>query len=210
MERRLDRRGRPTVVGLDGRVATALLHHALGERERAEQEALAEVETARRWGTVGAIGTGLWALARVRGDLELLGEAVDLLAASPFRLRHVRALVDYGGMLRRGGHRADARAPLREGLALADECGALAIRERARSELAASGVRVRREALRGAAALTPSERRVAERAAAGESNPEIARALFVTVKTVEMHLSHAYRKLDIPGRRQLGRALRTG
>jgi DNA-binding NarL/FixJ family response regulator len=49
--------------------------------------------------------------------------------------------------------------------------------------------------------------RIAERAAAGATNPEIAQALFVTVKTVEMHLSNAYRKLEISGRRELARAL---
>ena len=66
---------------------------------------------------------------------------------------------------------------------------------------------VRRAAVHGAAALTPSERRIAERAAAGASNPELAQALFVTVKTVEMHLSNAYRKLGISSRRELERAL---
>ncbi|MGH2934332.1 MAG: response regulator transcription factor, partial [Gaiellaceae bacterium] len=85
--------------------------------------------------------------------------------------------------------------------------GATLVRERAREELAASGVRVRREAVRGAEALTPSERRIVERAAAGASNPEIAQALFVTVKTVEMHLSNAYRKLEVSGRRELAGAL---
>lgn len=81
------------------------------------------------------------------------------------------------------------------------------MRERAREELPATGVRVRREALRGAASLTPSERRIAARAAAGASNAEIAQALFVTVKTVEMHLSNAYRKLGISSRNELARAL---
>jgi DNA-binding NarL/FixJ family response regulator len=56
--------------------------------------------------------------------------------------------------------------------------------------------------------VTPGERRIAERAAAGASNAEIAQALFVTVKTVEMHLSNAYCKLDIASRRELTRALR--
>jgi DNA-binding CsgD family transcriptional regulator len=44
-------------------------------------------------------------------------------------------------------------------------------------------------------------------AAGGRSNPEIAQELFVTVKTVEMHLTHAYRKLDIHGRAELADAL---
>jgi DNA-binding CsgD family transcriptional regulator len=68
-------------------------------------------------------------------------------------------------------------------------------------------VRLRREALSGAESLTASERRIAEMAADGASNPEIAQALFLTVKTVESHLSHAYRKLDIAGRAQLPEAL---
>src|SRR5206468_928476 len=112
-----------------------------------------------------------------------------------------------GAMLRRSGRRAEARGPLRQALSLAAECGATAVGEHARQELAASGVRVRRDRLTGAASLTPSERRIAERAAAGASNPEIAQALFVTVKTVEMHLSNAYRKLGIHGRRELADAL---
>jgi DNA-binding NarL/FixJ family response regulator len=56
-------------------------------------------------------------------------------------------------------------------------------------------------------ALTTSERRVADLAAAGSTNREIAQALYVTPKTVEVHLSNAYRKLDISSRRQLASAL---
>jgi DNA-binding CsgD family transcriptional regulator len=55
--------------------------------------------------------------------------------------------------------------------------------------------------------LTASERRVAELAAEGRSNPEIAQALFVTRKTVETHLGRVYRKLDISGRGKLAHAL---
>ena len=56
-------------------------------------------------------------------------------------------------------------------------------------------------------ALTASERRVATLAAEGQTNREIAQALFVTPKTVEVHLSNAYRKLDIRSRRELPGAL---
>ena len=62
---------------------------------------------------------------------------------------------------------------------------------------------MRRPALTGVDSLTPSERRIADLAARGLSNPEIAQALFVTVKTVEMHLGNTYRKLDIHSRREL-------
>jgi len=77
----------------------------------------------------------------------------------------------------------------------------------AREELQASGETVRRYAPIGVESLTPSERRVAELAASGMTNRQIAQALFVTVKTVEAHLSAAYDKLDIESRRQLPTAL---
>jgi DNA-binding CsgD family transcriptional regulator len=97
----------------------------------------------------------------------------------------------------------DARIPLRRALGLAHECGGTAVGERARQELTATGVRVRRDAQTGIDSLTPSELRVVKQAAAGSSNREIAQALFVTVKTVEMHLGHAYRKLGVSSRGEL-------
>jgi DNA-binding NarL/FixJ family response regulator len=74
--------------------------------------------------------------------------------------------------------------------------------------LAATGVRPRKLVLTGAEALTPSERRVARMAAEGMANKEIAQALFVTVKAVEVHLSGVYRKLQIKSRTQLPDAIR--
>ena len=61
----------------------------------------------------------------------------------------------------------------------------------------------------GPASLTPSERRIAELAANGQSNREIAQALFVTPKTVEYHLRHVYQKLDIHSREELAEVLAT-
>ena len=90
---------------------------------------------------------------------------------------------------------------------LAHHCGARPLAERARQELLACGARPRRLVLSGVESLTVSERRVAEMAAGGKSNPEIAQALFVTRKTVEAHLAQAYRKLDIGSREQLPAAL---
>jgi DNA-binding CsgD family transcriptional regulator len=60
---------------------------------------------------------------------------------------------------------------------------------------------------RGVDALSPQERRIAAMAADGHSNREIAEALFLTRRTVEMHLTAAYRKLDVPGREALPSAL---
>jgi DNA-binding CsgD family transcriptional regulator len=61
----------------------------------------------------------------------------------------------------------------------------------------------------GAGALTAAERRVAERAATGQTNRAIAEALFVTTKTVELHLRNAYRKLGVSSRGELAGALGT-
>ena len=138
----------------------------------------------------------------------LLGEAVELLAGSEARLEHARALVDLG-QRSAARTRAEARERLREGVDLARTVGAFALAERANEEIAATGARPRKVLQTGLDALTASERRVAQLAADGMSNKEIAQTLFVTIKTVEMHLSHAYRKLEISSRAQLGKALAT-
>ena len=79
--------------------------------------------------------------------------------------------------------------------------------QRAHAELVTAGARPRRLMFSGAESLTASERRVAEMACAGQTNREIAQALFVTAKTVENHLSHAYHKLGIASRSELPEAL---
>jgi DNA-binding CsgD family transcriptional regulator len=156
---------------------------------------------AEGWGTPRAIGMALHAAGR-------LEEAVAMLEQSPARVEYAHALVDHGASLRRAGRRAAARDPLRQALDAADACGAEPLAERARQELHAAGGRPRRPRISGVDALTPSERRIAEMAAGGLSNPEIAQALFVTRKTVEAHLAGAYRKLDIRSRTELPAALR--
>jgi DNA-binding CsgD family transcriptional regulator len=92
---------------------------------------------------------------------------------------------------------------LREGLDIAVRCGAEALAARARDELLATGAQLRRERLTGPDALTPSERRVARLAAQGLANSEIAQGLFLTRRTVETHLTHAYQKLGISSREDL-------
>lgn len=82
-------------------------------------------------------------------------------------------------------------------------CGAKGLIDRVRSELYAAGARPRTTALKGIEALTASEHRVATLAAQGATNREIAQTLFVTPKTVQVHLTNAYRKLGIRSRREL-------
>jgi DNA-binding CsgD family transcriptional regulator len=192
------------------RSGASLAYAALGDREQARRLASEDLERARRWGTASGIGVALRALALVAGespDVECLREAADVLGRSPARLERAHALTDLGGALRRANRRAEAQAALRDALSLAERCGARALAERARTELRAAGGRSSYREGRGAQELTVSERRVAELAAVGLSNPEIAQALFVTRKTVETHLGRVYRKLDLPGRGALGRAL---
>jgi len=187
----------------------ALALHRLGEGEEARRLAAEEVELARRFGAPRALGVALRAAALVsdRSPADGLREAADVLAGGDAPLELARTLVDLGAALRRGRRPVDAREPLRRGAELALHCGAHAVVRRAREELLASGARPRRLALSGAEALTPSERRVAELAAAGRSNREIAQELYVTEKTVEGHLSHSYDKLGIRSRAGLADAL---
>jgi class 3 adenylate cyclase/DNA-binding CsgD family transcriptional regulator len=192
------------------RSLAALEHHALGEAQEAVALAREEVALSRAWAAPVTLGRALRILGLIEGGdtgIELIREAVMLLEPSPARLEHAYALANLGASLRRGNHRAEAREHLRQALELAQRSGAVLLAEQAHEELIAAGARPRRVELSGAAALTPSERRTATMAAEGMSNREIAQALFVTLRTVEMHLSNTFRKLGVSSRTQLSAAL---
>ncbi len=183
---------------------------ALGRPDDAFETAREDVALARAWGAPRALGRALRILGSIEGreeGLRHIREAAELLEHSPARLERAYALADLGGALRRANRRAEAREPLRRALELAQQTGATLLAEHAHEELVATGARPRRLVLTGVDALTPSERRIAAMAAEGLSNREIAQALFVTLRTVEMHLSNAFRKLDISTRTQLPSAL---
>jgi DNA-binding CsgD family transcriptional regulator len=172
-----------------------------------------ELELANQFGAPRALGIALRARGLVCEPGERIAglrEAVTVLADSPARVEHARALVDLGAALRRDQQRAQAREPLRLGLDLAIAAGADGLAARARDELAATGAKPRSVRITGPASLTPSEHRVARMAADGLTNNQIAQALFVTPRTVEMHLTSTYRKLSIASRAQLGNALQAG
>jgi DNA-binding CsgD family transcriptional regulator len=197
----------PTAMSWRSPRARAL--HALGRKDEAlalAQEALA---LARSWGAPSAVARALRELGELRGEdgLAAFDEAVAAVEGSPARLELAKALAAQGRALRHARRPADAREPLRRALELADACGAEGLAEDVRTELYAAGARPRTAALSGAGALTASERRVAALAAEGASNRDIAQSLFVTPKTVEVHLSNAYRKLGIRSRRELSAAL---
>jgi DNA-binding CsgD family transcriptional regulator len=183
--------------------------HGLGRTQEAIGLLEEELSRARAWGAPTGIGRALRILGALRGAAGIaeLREAVAVLEPSPARLELARALAALGAALRRGREPTEAREPLRRALELAAACGAEGLVAEVRGELQATGLRPRTSALGGVNSLTASERRVADLAAAGRSNREIAQALYVTPKTVEVHLSNAYRKLGISSRHGLAQAL---
>jgi DNA-binding CsgD family transcriptional regulator len=171
--------------------------------ERAAALAAEELELARHAGIPRGVGVALRAAGLLAGGDEgvgLLREAAATLEGSPARLEYARSLVELGAALRRQRKRGEARAHLAEGMDLAFRCGADRLVARADEELHAAGARPRRAARSGAGALTSSELRVARLAAAGQSNIAIARALYLSPKTIETHLIKSYRKLGLSGR----------
>ncbi len=189
---------------------TAVAALAGRDRPRAAELAAEELALARQIGTPRALGVALHASGLAASGaraLELLHEAVEALAPGEGLLDRARARASLGAALRRAQRRTEAREHLRAALDDADRCGARPLAARVRQELAAADGRPRRARVTGPEALTPTELRVVRMAAAGQANPEIAQDLFVTRKTVEYHLSNAYRKLDVHTRAELESAL---
>ncbi len=198
----------PTHVPWRALVAPALA--ATGRAEEARALIATGLERARQFGSPWALGMCLRAAAAAeRGEsaIRLLRESIAVLEPSPCRLEHAESLFALGAALRRASQRSEAREHLRAALDIAHNRGAVPLARRAREELTLTGARPRRAVLSGPDSLTGGERRVAELAAAGMSNPEIAQTLFVTRKTVETHLGHIYSKLSIDGREHLAETL---
>jgi DNA-binding NarL/FixJ family response regulator len=183
---------------------------ALGDTDGARALLHEEASVAHALGTHRAIGMTIHVAGLLEQGAEriaMLRAATEELSHSEWRLQYAAALCDYGAALRRSNHRSQAREPLRSALALARNARAQSLAERAAQELKATGARVSRPRFAGRDALTASEQRIAAMAAGGSSNRDIARALFVTVKTVETHLGHTYQKLGVTRRSELAAAL---
>lgn len=205
-----DARGWTSPFATRARLRLSELLATRGDRDEALELADHDVAVARAAGTQGALGAALRVRAKAlpaEQALETLREAVDVLGPGPMGMELGWALHDLGAGLRRRSLRSDARDALRRALDLAARAESTLLTRLVRAELEAAGGRPRRERLSAAEALTPSERRVAELAADGLSNREIAEALWVTRKTVEHHLGHAYGKLGIRSRAGLPDAL---
>ncbi|MBA6435789.1 MULTISPECIES: helix-turn-helix transcriptional regulator [Streptomyces] len=196
----------------------------LGDREKAAN--LVSEQLARNGaGDSRVRGVSLRLLAAA-GDVEnrsrLLGQAVEELQCSGDRLELARALDDLGRTLRGSGELGRADAIMGRAWRMAKECGAEELCARIRLD---SGLEARdpRPVVRPVSGplgpkpavppslgtkLSESEARVAALAVDGYTNREIAASLFITISTVEQHLTRVYRKLNIRSRQQLPTALR--
>ncbi len=166
----------------------------------AEDELLA----ARMWGSPRAIGVALHAVAVAKRDgsaLTTLEDAIDLLQLAGANGQLVEALYDLSALYAERKQEAESRRRLRAAREVARASGNAFWVQRIESSLA------RTEVPANAGKLTRQENRIAQLARAGYSNREIADQLFLTVRTVEFHLSRAYRKLGIAGRRELVKSL---
>jgi DNA-binding CsgD family transcriptional regulator len=202
--------GRPGYYGVGADLAICLA--ASGRRDEAFDLARRMQAAAGHLGDRQSIGVSSLAVGLALGGepcLAALEHSLDVLARSPFRWNQANTELALGAALRAAGQRSRAKEVLLSALEYAVANGAVPIEERARAELRQLGARPRREARTGVAALTPSEERIARLAAEGRTNKEIAQHLFVTVKNVEMHLVHAYRKLQVSSRRDLAAVLMT-
>jgi len=140
------------------------------------------------------------------GDLPAARASTEEAFAAHARLREpfelARTYLAQGAIERRAKQKAEARAALGRAETLFSELGARLWLERARRELARTGLTRSHDR-----ELTPTELRVAELAAAGSQNKEIAGALFISVKSVEANLSRVYAKLGIRSRVELASRL---
>ena len=156
----------------------------------------------------GAAAMLLFARSRCELDaLPTLQAAAEAADRAPTTLVAARVYTEFGAALRRGNRRSVARDVLKKARELAHGCGAEGLERQALQELQVAGARPQRVALSGVEALTASELRAAELAAQGLTNRQVAETLFVTRKTVEMHLRHTYAKLGIASRTELPDAL---
>ncbi len=109
--------------------------------------------------------------------------------------------------MRREDRRVEAREQLRVAYDQFTSIGMRAFAQRARSQLLATGENARKRTVDGRDDLTAQERRIAQLAREGLSNPEIGARLFLSLRTVEWHLRNVFTKLGIRSRTELAGAL---
>jgi ATP/maltotriose-dependent transcriptional regulator MalT len=179
-----------------------------GEHDAARDALDRLTETTQLAGTELARGIE----ARCRALLEdasddLYREAIDRLSRTRVRTELARAHLVYGEWLRREGRRDGGREQLHTAHEILASIGMEAFAERARRELVATGVKVRKRSVETRDRLTPQEEQIARLARDGLSNPQVGTQLFISARTVEWHLRKVFTKLGISSRRELRAAL---
>ncbi len=188
----------PAVCGWRFDLVEALRHSAPDEARAIASDA---VRLADRFGDPVTRGHALRTLAAVDADRAApLEESARLLRNAPDRWQYLQTLARLGAAFVRSGHTDDARRTLTEAVTLADECGALALRNDLTRQLGTIGVTAERPPR--ANALSPRSRRVAQLAAEGRSEAEIAHKMVLNLDTV--------RELELGACEQLGTDSRAG
>lgn len=199
-------------VALPWRAAVAPCLLRSGEARAGQRLAVEQLALARDSGAAYAVAGALRTVAAVCAVVDREGTLRDALILATGRHERLAAQVatDLAGLLalRSGDAPAEAIALLREAESYADLEDLWPLHARVRRLLERLGETPTTPRAEAIARLTASELRVARMAAAGTTNRAIADETGVTVKAVEWHLSHAYRKLGVPGRRELATLFR--
>jgi len=185
-------------------------HLRLGRRDEASELAAEYERAARAKGQPWAVARAARCRGLLAGDDEVdaaFDEALRLHARTPDVFELARTQLVYGARLRRARRRIDAREQLRAAVDTFERLGASSWAEVARGELAATGETARRRDASTLDDLTPQELQIALLLAGGKTTREAAAAVFLSPKTVEYHLRHVYRKLDVHSREELAAAL---
>jgi DNA-binding CsgD family transcriptional regulator len=211
-ERQLGLLQRSAVTDVDLSPAAELVdaYVRLGERDRAEPIVDSFEAAAQTKGQPWALARSLRCRALLAGENDLADRferALEVHEQTRDAFETARTRLAYGERLRRMRQRIRAREQLRIALESFEALGAKPWAERARSELAASGERLRRRDPTSVEELTPQELQIALLLAEGKTTREAATALFLSPKTIEYHLRHVYQKLDIGSRGELAGCL---
>ncbi len=197
--------GEPTAAPFAPDAAEALI--AVGAYDEAQALVTGLLENGRRLDRAWALALGsrceallLAARGDLPGALDATTQALRHHERLPIPLELGRTLLVRGRLLRRGHQRGAAEEDLARALAIFESLPSPLWSDQTRAELA----RIKAPAQAGDE-LTPTERRVADLAGSGLTNREVARALFISPKTVEVNLARIYRKLGIRSRAELGR-----
>jgi DNA-binding CsgD family transcriptional regulator len=181
-----------------------------GHSDRAAEALELLARTTRASGTEWALGIEARSRAQVAPSDAAEGfylEAIERLSLSRMRIELARAHLLYGEWLRREHRRLDARSQLTSAHDMFTDMGADAFADRARRELVAAGVTVRKRVFGAREDFTSQEAQVARLAAEGRTNPEIGAELFLSPRTVEWHLGKVFAKLGIESRKEISGAL---